>query len=176
MRTLLLAILLCTCALAQAQHRGEIILDGLPPDAVVTVVTPAGDVPNVRYERQLGQTVARWITSSDCVVVAIEPPGVYNYTLRLADTLTDEGTLTRLLYTCPPEGGFTVTPPPPCDNHVYPNPTFGPLYSDCGGRWTVYSMSGRMVRLRSKSIDLSGLPAGEYILRRGRFKTIITKQ
>ncbi|WP_173021560.1 T9SS type A sorting domain-containing protein [Lewinella sp. W8] len=172
---MLATILLFVFAAAQGQHRGQITIDDFPAGGTVLVVSESGDTLDLQYLSINNQLIADWNSSTPCVRIDLFPRAIRNYVLQYGEYfIQDIGTGPFL--TCPPEGEFNVTPPPPCDDHVYPNPTFGPLYSDCGGRWTVYSMSGRLVMQRSKSIDLSGLPAGNYLLRRKNYKTIIIKQ
>ncbi len=55
---------------------------------------------------------------------------------------------------------------PPCIQSVYPNPTFGRLYTDeCEGVWTIYDFRGRYLSTQ-KHPDLSNtyFPTGVYHL------------
>lgn len=176
MKFALLVILFAISGWGFAQHRGEIILDGLPAHAKITVVTPSGDVPPISYERPLGQTSAKWISSSPCVVVAIKPKGTYNFTLRLADTLTRQGTTNGVIYTCPPSWELPKPDREECLPNVYPNPTSGFIYSDCTLSFQIIDQWGRIVGQLNQSKDLSHFPDGTYFLRRGLFEQKIIKQ
>lgn len=128
------------------------------------------------YERKVKTfSFSQW---DECLIIVVRSDNYYR--VRGVSDLgpsVNRGNLIgdTLIKMCPKEDEEPEEDP--CEQSVYPNPTYGKLYWDCEGRFTILDQWGRVMAFtREPDLSDTRYPAGTYYILHGRKAFRIFKQ
>ena len=176
--TLLVFLFCFTSAFGQSRPQGwgELVVYGFPRNAKITLISRSGDEIQPTVDVRDGYTVFSWVWSSDCVDFWPSQFGPFQYELFSRGNLLHSGHLGFATSTCL-EPNETEEERERCEDVLYPNPTSGKVYSECGGKFLLFDAAGRFIReVRGVQFDLSSHPDGVYYFWKWNHKTRIIKK